>query len=233
MLPEAISKQADSDGAADEMVDLHGTRQLDRLNPMQAAADRAAALRTVRVPAKNARLDSTAQIRRIIDGHFGEKAVVGVGRGINDGVCDAFVGQEFGISLMQRRQLSRERDAIIGSQYFRTLLANLRGVNADPEAVYFRPGAPEGQVFVEVAATREHSARNGPVDVDFTSRDIFENAFVGRGLAANVVMLGKPVHRDSDTETGDLHPVARNRNYTAGNHQCEYAQLTERGENAA
>src|SRR5882724_3409624 len=72
---KAIHHLTDTDRTSDEMVDLQRTRNLDRSDPVQGAADRTTALRAIRRATKNARFHAASQIGRIIGRHLGEKAI--------------------------------------------------------------------------------------------------------------------------------------------------------------
>jgi len=80
---------------------------------MQAAADGTTALGAVGGAAEHTRLDATLQVGGIVGGHFGEKTIVGIAGGMNDGASDALVRQELGIFPGEDRQLARDEFAII------------------------------------------------------------------------------------------------------------------------
>jgi hypothetical protein len=113
------------------------------------------------------------------------------------------------------------------------LFAELRGVEAHPEAVNLWAVAPERHVFFEVAGARKHLARDGPVNVDLAAFDVFEDALVGGGLAANVVMFRETVNGDGNAETGDLHPLGRDGYDSAGDNEGENVERAESRENTA
>jgi len=46
-------------------------------------------------------------------------------------------------------------------------------------------------------------------------------------------MLGKAVDGNRDAQARNAHPLDRDGNHGAGNHESEYTQLAERGKNAA
>ena len=60
-LAEPIHQKAAFDGGADEMVDLQRSGHGNRAYPVQAAADRASALRTIGSAAENARFDAALE----------------------------------------------------------------------------------------------------------------------------------------------------------------------------
>lgn len=96
------------------MIDLDGACYGDGSDPVQAAADGAAALRAIGGAAKDAGFDSAAKIGGIIGGHSGEDAVAGIFRGMEEGVGDAFVEEELGIALGEGWQLAGEGGAMFG-----------------------------------------------------------------------------------------------------------------------
>ena len=118
-------------------------------------------------------------------------------------------------------------------ELLRAFFSDLRRVNADPDAIHFGPGAPERDVLLEIAGAFEHRARDHPVNVDFAAFDIFQDAFVGGGLTADVVVFGKAVDRDGDTNARKLHPLDGNGDHGAGDHERENIHAAENRENAA
>src|SRR6266852_4254990 len=200
---------------------------------MQCAADGTTALRAVRCATENARFDATLKIGRIVGGHFGEEAVLRIAWGMKDSVRHAVGNQKLWILAMQRGQALSEGGAIIRGQHFGTLLTELRGVNAYPNAVDLRASAPERDIVLQVVVASEHGTRDDPMGIDLAAFYVLENALVGCGLAANIVMLGETVDGNRDAQARDAHPLHRDGNHGAGNHESEYTQLAEGGENAA
>jgi hypothetical protein len=71
------------------------------------------------------------------------------------------------------------------------------------------------------------------MDGDIATLYVLEDALVGCGLTADVVMLGQTVYRDGHTQTRDLHPLNGDRNHGTGNHHRKYAQFAKGGKHAA
>ena len=135
--------------------------------------------------------------------------------------------------FVHQRQFARESLAVGRQKHFGALFADLRCIDADPDAIHFGARAPESDVFFEVARALHHRPRDHPVDVDFAAFDIFENAFVGGGLAADVVVLGQPVNRDGHADARQLHPLRRDGNHGAGDDERENIHAAQRGKDAA
>ena len=152
---------------------------------------------------------------------------------MKDSARHAVRNQELWVFAMQGRQTLCQGGAIIRREHFSTLLAELRSVNADPNAVHLRACAPERDVLLQVILASEHGARDDPVNIDLATFDVLENALVGCGLAADIVMLGETVDGNRDAQTRNSHPLERDGNHGAGNHESEYTQLAECGKNAA
>ncbi len=190
VVTETVEQEADVDGALYEVIDLQRAGELDGLDPVKAAADGATALGAVGRTAENARFNAALQVGRIIGGHFGEKAIVGVGGRLNDSASNALVREELRIFIGEGRQLTRNEVTIFGGKHLGALLAELGSVQADPNTIDFGARAPKGDVFLEVTGAGKHLASDGPMNVDFAAFDIFEDAFISGGLAANVVMFG-------------------------------------------
>src|SRR5438045_3180309 len=71
------------------------------------------------------------------------------------------------------------------------------------------------------------------MDVDLAPFDVLKNALVGCRFAADVVVLRETVDGNRDAQTRNAHPLQRDGNNGAGNHESEYTQFAERGKNAA
>src|SRR5882762_2501807 len=115
-----VHQGADGDRAADKMIDLYWTGQLDGSDPVQGAADGTTALRAVRRAPENTGFDAALQVGRIVGGHFGEEAVVRIAGWMKDGMGHAVGHQELWNLAMQGRQALCEGGAISGGQHLGT-----------------------------------------------------------------------------------------------------------------
>jgi len=215
------------------VADLERAYYLFGFDPVQGAADCAAALGAIGRAAENAGFDAAFEIGGIVGGHFGEEAIVGIFRRAEKRFAHAFREQEFGKLLVHDGEFASEDFAVFRQELLGALFSDLGRVDADPNAIHFGPGAPERDVLLEIAGAFEHRARDDPVNVDFAAFDIFQDAFVGSGLTADVVVFGKAVDRDGDTNARELHPLDGNGNHGAGDHQRENIHAAENRENAA
>lgn len=198
---------------------------------MEAAADGAAALRAIGIAAEDARFDAALEVGGIVGGEFGEDAIIGIGWGIDEGFRETFVEEHFGVALGESGEFLREDLAVVGREALGAFFADLRSVDADPEAVYFFAGIPKLYVLFEVAGALEHLACDGPVDVDFATMELAEDFFVGCGLTANVVVFGKTVDGDGDSNAWKRYPLERDGDDAAGDDQSKDAHFAEDGEN--
>ena len=155
------------------MADFEWAYYFFGFDPVEAAADGAAALRAIGSAAKNARFDAALEIGRIIGGHFREQTVVGIPRRMKKSLGHTRFEQEFRVFLVENGQLAREGFAIGWEKGLGALFSDLRRINADPDAIHFGARAPEGGVLFEVAGTFEHGSRDSPMDIDFAAFDIF------------------------------------------------------------
>lgn len=155
------------------MADLERAHDFFGSDPVEAAADGAAALRAIGSATKNARLDAAFEIGGIVGGHFREQTVVGIFRRTKKSLGHTRFEQEFWIFLVENGQLAREGFAIGWEERLRALFSDLRRINADPDAIDFGARAPEGGVLFEVAGAFEHGSRDRPMDIDFAAFDIF------------------------------------------------------------
>ena len=215
------------------MAHFQGAHYFFRLDPVERAADGAAALRAVRRAAENARLDAAFKVRRIVGGHFREQAIVGIGGRTKQRFSHAFSKKKLREFLVHQGQFARQGFAVSRQEHFGALFADLRCIDADPHAIHFGARAPESDVFIEVARALHHRARDHPVDIDFAAFDILENFFVGGGRAADVVVLGQPVNRDGHADARQLHPLRRDGNDGAGDDECENIHAAQDGKDAA
>ena len=151
---------------------------------------------------------------------------------MQEGLGEFLVEQKFCIALGQGGQFGSENCAITGEQQLRALFADLRSVTRDPDAFGFRARIPEGNVFLEVAGTCEHLVGDGPVNVDLAPGDVFKDAVVRGGFAANVVVFGQAVDRDGDAYAGKFHPFDGDGDYTTGYDKREDFHFGEDGQDA-
>jgi len=215
------------------VADLERAYYLFSFDPVKGAADGAAALGAIGRAAEDAGFDATFEVGGIIGGHFREQAIVGILGRAEERFAHAFREKEFWKLLVHHGQLACEDFAVFRQELLRAFFSDLRRVNADPNAIHFGPSAPERDVLLEIAGAFEHRARDHPVHVDFAAFDIFQDAFVGSGLTADVVVFGKAVDRDGDTNARELHPLDGNGNHCTGDHQRENIHAAENRENAA
>lgn len=230
---EFVDEEACVDRAGDKVADLERAYNFFGSDPVEGAADGAAALGAVGSAAEDAWFDAAFEVGGIVGGHFCEEAIVGIFGWAKQGFSHPFGEEEFRELLVKHREFASEGFAVGGQKHFRALFADLGSVDADPDTVHFRARAPEGDIFFEVTGAFEHRACDDPVNVDFAAFDIFENAFVGGGLAADVVVLGEAVDRDGDADARQLHPFDGDGNDGAGDDEGENIHAAEDGENAA
>jgi len=75
----------------------------------------------------------------------------------------------------------------------------------------------------QIPVPGDHRPGDSPVNVHMTLPDVLQNALVGGRFAANIVMLGKTVHGDRHAQSGNVHPVLRNRDHSTGdNHSVNF-----------
>ena len=129
------------------MANFEWAHYLLGFDPVEGAADGAAALGAVRCAAEDAGFDAAFQIGGVVGGHFGKQAIVGIFGRAEEGFAHAFCEQEFGKLFVHDGQFAREDFAMLGQELLRALFTDLRGVDADPDAIHFGPGAPERDVF--------------------------------------------------------------------------------------
>lgn len=215
------------------MADLEWAYYFFGFDPVEGAADGAAALRAVRRAAEDAGFDAAFEVGGIIGGHFCEQAIVGIFGRAEQSFAHPFREEKFWKLFVHDGQLAREDFAVFRQEFLRALFSDLRCVDADPNAIHFGASAPERDVLLEIARAFEHRTRDYPVNVDFTAFDIFQDAFVGGGLTADVVVFGKAVDRDGDADARKFHPLDRDGNHGASDHERKNIHAAEYRKNAA
>ena len=92
----------------------------------------------------------------------------------------------------------------------------LRSEQAEPDLRYGRLGAPELKELVEVSGAGGDLCGDGAVDGDSGVLDIFEDALVGGGLAALVVLRVKSIDGYDDVKLSESLPVGGDDAESAG-----------------
>src|SRR5450631_1222558 len=188
---------------------------------MKAAAGGAPALRAIWRATKNARFDSRLEVSGIVNGHFREKTVSRTRRWMDEGRSNAGVHKEFWKLFVQEWQFTGDDLTVNSGQHFGAMLADLGSIDTHPNTVYLRARIPKGNVVFKIARAFQHRAGDDPVDVDFTAGDILQNALIGGGFAANVMMLRKAVNGYGDAQPREIDPFERNRNHAAADDESE------------
>lgn len=177
-----------------KVVDFQSAQHFYASYPMKTCACSASALRAIGISTENARLNPASKIRRIVSRHFCKQTVARIRGWMQESACQTRMEYQFGIPSSQFGQISRKSRTIFRSKHLSALLADLRRVSAHPNAIRFRPAAPERHVLLEVASALEHGLGDRPVNIHLASVDILEDAVVSGGLPPNIVMLGQAVH---------------------------------------
>ena len=147
--------------------------------------------------------------------------------GFQQSLSDARIHQKLGIFCTKARQFARYQLSLFRGQFLRAFLAELGGVEANPNTIHFRAGVPEGDVFFEVTGPLEHRAGDGPMNVYLTILKVRQNAFVSCRLAADIVMFGQTVDRHRNPAAAQSHPFARYWNYSACHDQSKHTLSTQ------
>src|SRR5580704_17458970 len=110
---------------------------------MEAGASCTSALGAVRRASKDARLNARFEVGGNVDRHLGKKTIARVAGRMDEGATHARVHQKLRKLLAEQRQFGGDEFAMVGRKHFGTLFADLRSVQANPDAVCFRPLIPE------------------------------------------------------------------------------------------
>src|SRR5207248_1160340 len=81
----------------------------------------------------------------------------------------AGIDEEFGELLGQGRKFHGYDRTILRGQRLRAAFADLRGVEADPYAVYAGLGTPKRYIFLEVTGTLQHRRGDDPMRIELTA----------------------------------------------------------------
>ncbi len=106
-----------------EAVDLDCVRHSNGFQPMKTTADRASALRTIRVAAKNAGFHARAQIRREVRRHRRKNALARFRRRSLHGPRNTSIHEQLGIIRLQAPQLFSHKLALLAAQHLRSLFS--------------------------------------------------------------------------------------------------------------
>ncbi len=148
------------------MADLEWAYYLFGSDPVQGAADGAAALGAIGSAAEDARFDATFEVGGIVGGHFREKAIVGIFGRAEQRFTHTFREEKFRKLFVHDGQFAREDFAVFRQELLRAFFSDLGRVNADPNAIHFGSGAPERDVLLEIPRAFEHRTRDHPVNID-------------------------------------------------------------------
>src|ERR671931_892782 len=170
---------------------------------MEAHTGGTAALAAVRHAAQDARFHTGAQVGRIVQRHFGKSTVCRVLGRAGKRLHHAGRHQQLRVAALPPGHPLEKRGAVAPGQHLTRLFAYLWRVGADPDVVDLRTSAPEGEVLTEISGAVHHGPGDSEVDVDLAPGDIFEDALVRCRFAANVMVLGKTIHKNGDPEPGN------------------------------
>src|SRR5207248_2978707 len=101
--------------------------------------------------------------------------------------------------------------AITRPQTLRRCLADLRRVQADPDLLRVGVVRPEIHELVEIAVALRLLARDRAMDGDLMPLDVLQDAIVGRGSPARVMLGLETIDRDDDLQARKSNPVLRDR----------------------
>jgi hypothetical protein len=122
---------------------------------------------------------------------------------------------------------------ILGRQGLFTDLVHLRRIGTEPDTIDLGPGAPEREVFIQIAWTIHLLVGYDPADVDATPFNVLKNPVVGGRGAPHVMILAQAVDRDGNPNQRNLHPLFRDPDDRAGYHQRMDSHAADFGQDAA
>jgi hypothetical protein len=176
----------------------------------------ATALRAVRLAAELAGGDDGLEIGGDGVSGAGEDAVLwGSGR-VEELADGGLVHVEDGIEGPQAEEFGDDLGTDGGREDLRAGGALLGSEDAHPDLAGFRAVAPEAEELFEVAGPAGDLSGDGAVDGDFGLSEVFEDALVGCGGAAEVVFGLEAVDRDDDIQAFEAGPVSGNGTEGAG-----------------
>src|SRR5262245_17238033 len=186
---------------------------------MQTGRNRASALTAVGFATVETWLNPGLQIRGVVHRHPGENALIRVCRRRRERFRDTRSHEQGGIPLAQTYQLRDERPALGRRDHLGALFAYLRGVQTQPDPRDLRLRRPERQVFVQIPRPLELGPRDHPADVHPPAGDVLQDALVGGGCPALVVIGLQAVDGDSNADVAERVPLRWYRNDPARDHQ--------------
>jgi hypothetical protein len=208
---------ADFDGGSEDGADGNHAAQFVVGDGGEAHGSEAAAGSTVGLSAELAGSDLGLQIRGEGLRGEGEDAVL---RGLRRGSELANHGGGHVQLWILNAQLQHFGDgalALLGSEDFGHLIADLGSEEAEPDFFDLRAGGPKLQEFGEIAGALHHLAGDGAMNGDVLVGDIFQDAFVGGGRAADIVFGLEAIHGDGDVQVIQRWPSGAHGAEGAGN----------------
>src|ERR1700730_9366793 len=101
---------------------------------MKASASCTSALGAVRRASKDAGLNARLEVGGNVDRHFGKETIGRTAGRMDEGTTHARVHQKLWKLLAEQRQFGGDEFAVVGRKHFGTLFADLRSVQANPDA---------------------------------------------------------------------------------------------------
>src|SRR6185437_572810 len=110
------------------------------------------------------------------------------------------------IEFLQPQHLFHGLAPLNGGKYFRAGGAGLRGKDAEPHLLDFRPGRPEIEEVLQVTPALHHLRRHRAMNSDPVTRYVLEDSVVSGGPAAQVMLRLKAINGDHEVEPRELRP---------------------------
>ena len=147
--------------------------------------------------------------------HPREDAVVGRGRRLGVDVDHPARHLDLGEGLAQGEQFGHHPRPILGPELFGRFLADLRRVEAEPDLPRVRLLRPERRELTQVPVALHDLAGHRAMHHDPLPDDVLQDAIVGGGRAAHVVLGRQPVDRHDQREPRNRRPGLRDRAHGA------------------
>src|SRR6478735_6256090 len=214
--PHPLHAAADPQRVGEDGPDLEAAGKPVPRDGVESGRGDAPAVRAVGVAAELARRDVALEICGDAGRGLREGALLRVLRRLGVDLDHALGHAQFRERLAERHQGGDHAFAILRLEPLFRDLADLRRVEADPDLADIGVVRPDADELFEVAVAADLLLGHRAVHRDAVALDVLDDAVVGSGLAALVVLGLEAVDRDHELQPAQLGPFDGDRAYRAG-----------------
>jgi hypothetical protein len=181
---------------------FQGSSNGEAADPVQSGADGAAALAAIRIATEHTWLYIGPEVSGVVNGHLRKKALRGGSWGIGESASHSLGKHQLRVTLTKSGKNSHETEAVVIGKFFWTRFAALGSIDARPDAVHLGSTTPEGKELLQIIELLQLLPDDCAVNIDAAPGDVFQNAAVGGGVSALVMIGRQAIDRDGDSDAG-------------------------------